>query len=223
MFAVGAPPDRPRGRRVQDPRDHGKVAFTVPLRDRALSVSGQLGAVLRGERRALLAHHGSRTGRPAQGVLSVVVLAPSGTAGDVIGTTLFVLGAARGAALLGTHRRYPRRLFLLPGAGTVVDGSSDLRRAVHLRPKVHDGVAGHPRQRELGRACRRDVVDQGDTAESGDVGLARCALPQQPDTQPLDLAPAVVQQVQARACARRRSAGRSRPRCRRCGACAASR
>jgi len=118
MFALGAPPGSSAWDvRVEDPRERGKVAFTVPLRDRALSVSGSSERFF--EAHGVRYSHimDPRTGRPAQGVLSVVVLAASGTAGDAIGTTLFVLGAARGPALL---RRHPgtEAFFLLPTEGT---------------------------------------------------------------------------------------------------------
>jgi thiamine biosynthesis lipoprotein ApbE len=44
-----------------------------------------------------------RTGRPIQGVLAVVVLAPTGTAGDAIDNVLFVQGVERGRVFLRRH------------------------------------------------------------------------------------------------------------------------
>jgi thiamine biosynthesis lipoprotein len=114
IFAIGAPPDRPHWSvDVQDPRDARKVAFTVPLRDRALSVAG------RSEKSFEI--HGveythimdPRSGTPVRGVLSVVVLANSGTGGDALDTTLFVLGAERGRAVLRASRN-AEAYFLLP-------------------------------------------------------------------------------------------------------------
>ena len=59
----------------------------------------------------------SATGRPAEGLLSATVIARSATVADGLSTTLFVLGATRGAALLA---RYPgtEAYFLLPAADT---------------------------------------------------------------------------------------------------------
>jgi thiamine biosynthesis lipoprotein len=56
-----------------------------------------------------------RTGTPAQGVLSVAVLAASGTAADALDNALFVLGAEGGASCL---RRFAATgaLFFLPDA-----------------------------------------------------------------------------------------------------------
>jgi thiamine biosynthesis lipoprotein len=139
IYAIGAPPgQRHWNVDVQDPRDARKVAFTVPLRDRALSVAG------RSEKSFEI--HGveythimdPRTAKPVRGVLSVVVLANSGTASDALDTTLFVLGAERGCALL----RKPdnaEAYFLLPrgerdwrvvhvGAACGPDGSGNTAR-----------------------------------------------------------------------------------------------
>ena len=56
-----------------------------------------------------------RTGWPVQGILSVAVLAPSGTAGDAVDDALFVMGVERGRAYL-TDRPGMEALFFLPDA-----------------------------------------------------------------------------------------------------------
>ena len=43
-----------------------------------------------------------RTGRPVQGVLSVAVLASTGTAGDALDDAFFVMGPERSRAYLST-------------------------------------------------------------------------------------------------------------------------
>jgi thiamine biosynthesis lipoprotein len=114
IFAIGAPPNQSHWNvDVQDPVDARKLAFTVPLRNRALSVAG------RSEKSFEI--HGveythildPRSAAPVRGVLSVVVLANNGTGGDALDTALFVLGVERGRTLLG-RTRDAEAYFLLP-------------------------------------------------------------------------------------------------------------
>lgn len=56
-----------------------------------------------------------RTGRPVQGVLSVAVLASSGTAGDALDNALFVLGPERSRSYL-TMLSDVEAFFFLPGS-----------------------------------------------------------------------------------------------------------
>ena len=81
IYALGAPPGRDGWDvMIQDPIDPGKIAFTVQLKDRALSVAGSSEKSF--EAGGITYSHimDPRAGRPAQGVLSVAVLASSGTA-----------------------------------------------------------------------------------------------------------------------------------------------
>jgi thiamine biosynthesis lipoprotein len=116
VYALGTPPDKPHWTiAIQDPLDSLKVAFDVPLENRALSISGvsekffELGGVR-------YSHiMDPRTGRPVEGVLSVIVQAPTGTAGDAIDNVLFVQGVERGRAFLRRHAGV-QATFLLPDA-----------------------------------------------------------------------------------------------------------
>jgi thiamine biosynthesis lipoprotein len=93
IYALGAPPGRDGWNvTIQDPIDPRKTALTVGLKDRALSVAGS--AEKSFESRGVTYSHimDPRTGNPAQGVLSVAVLARSGTAGDALDNAFFVLG-----------------------------------------------------------------------------------------------------------------------------------
>ena len=115
IYALGRPPDRPHWTvEIQDPLDPRHIAFSVPLTNRALSVSGvsEKSFELDGVRYSHIMD--PRTGRPARGVLGVIVQAPRGTAGDAIDNVLFVAGAERGRVFL---RRHPDvdAIFLLPG------------------------------------------------------------------------------------------------------------
>ena len=117
IFALGAPPGREAWDvDIQDPVDTGRVALTVHLKDRALSVSGTSEKSF--ERDGIVYSHimDPRTGRPVQGVLSVAVLAATGTAGDALDDALFVQGVERSRAYL---RRLPatEAIFFLPEDG----------------------------------------------------------------------------------------------------------
>jgi thiamine biosynthesis lipoprotein len=104
VFGLGAPPGRPGWDvEVQDPTDPTATALRVRLKDRALSVSGSYEKSF--EKDGVRYSHimDPRTGRPVQGVLSVAVLAPTGTAGDALDDVFFVLGVE-------ASRPYIRRL-----------------------------------------------------------------------------------------------------------------
>jgi len=58
-----------------------------------------------------------RTGTPAQGVLSVVVLASTGTEGDALDDAFFVLGPDRSQAYLN-RLRATEAFFFVPTAST---------------------------------------------------------------------------------------------------------
>jgi FAD:protein FMN transferase len=93
IFGLGAPPGREAWDvAIQDPIDPRKIALTVPLKDRALWVAGSSEKSF--ESAGVTYSHimDPRTGRPAQGMLSVAVLADSGTAGDALDNAFFVLG-----------------------------------------------------------------------------------------------------------------------------------
>lgn len=114
VYGSGAPPGRKAWEvGVQDPLAPGKVAFTVHLRDRALSVAGssekyfEIGS-------ARYSHiMDPRSGRPVQGVLSVAVLADTGTDGDALDEALFVKGVEKSRAYVA-RRSGMQAYFLLP-------------------------------------------------------------------------------------------------------------
>jgi thiamine biosynthesis lipoprotein len=116
IYGLGAPPGREAWDvEVQDPAGGGRVALTVPLRDRALSVSGR--AEKSFERDGIVYAHimDPRTARPVQGILSVAVLTTTGTAGDALDDAFFVEGVERTRSAL---RRRPKTeaIFFLPEA-----------------------------------------------------------------------------------------------------------
>jgi FAD:protein FMN transferase len=100
-YGLGAPPGRDAWDvAIQDPVDPRKTALTVRLKDRALSVAGS--AEKSFESGGVTYSHimDPRTGKPAQGVLSVAVLTDSGAAGDALDNAFFVLGPESSRAYL---------------------------------------------------------------------------------------------------------------------------
>ena len=93
IFGLGAPPGaKAWDVNVEDPLDARRVALTMHLKDRALSVSGS--AFKSFEQDGVRYAHvmDPRTARPVPHRLSVAVLAPTGTAGDALDNAFFVLG-----------------------------------------------------------------------------------------------------------------------------------
>jgi len=124
IYALGSPPVLDGWDvMIQDPVDPQKIARTVRLKDRALSVAGSSEKSFEsgGVRYSHIMN--PRTGEPVQGILSVAVLARSGTAGDALDDALFVLGPVHSGEYL---KRLPGIdvAFFLPDASrgwTVID------------------------------------------------------------------------------------------------------
>jgi thiamine biosynthesis lipoprotein len=116
IYGLGAPPGRDAWDvMIQDPIDPRKIALTIRLKDRALSIAGssersfEAGGVTYSH---IMDPH---TGRPVQGVLSAAVLARSGTAGDALDDAFFVLGPEGSRAYL-RQLRGTEVFFFLPAA-----------------------------------------------------------------------------------------------------------
>ena len=130
VFGLGAPPGQTGWEvGVQDPVDPAAAAFNVHLKDRALSISGSYEKSF--EKDGVTYSHimDPRAARPVQGVSSVAVLAPSGTAGDALDDAFFVQGVER-------SRSYLKRL---PGTEAFFFLPSPRRRwtLVHLHGPTH--------------------------------------------------------------------------------------
>jgi FAD:protein FMN transferase len=124
VFGIGAPPGEDAWRvSVQDPLDAARIAFTVALRDRAVSVAGSSEKFFARGRRRYGHIMNPRTGRPVQDVLTVAVLAPTGTAGDALDDALFVRGVEASRTSLAEQQGV-EAYFLLP--------ARDGWRMVHL-------------------------------------------------------------------------------------------
>jgi FAD:protein FMN transferase len=101
IYGLGAPPGRKGWDvSVQDPVDPSRTALTVRLRHRALSVSGRAEKSFVSKGVSYSHIMDPRRGTPVPGVLSVVVLAETGTAGDALDDAFFVQGVAGTRAYL---------------------------------------------------------------------------------------------------------------------------
>ena len=126
----GRRPARRHGRsRCRIRLDSRKTAFSLALKDRALSVAGSSEKSFEADGVRYSHIMDPRTGRPAQGVLSVAVLTTTGTAGDALDNAFFVLGPEQEPRLSASASRH--RGHLLP-AGREADGWTD-------RPRVARG------------------------------------------------------------------------------------
>lgn len=104
LYALGAPPGSAGSTSagwevtLQDPLDARKTVMTLTLKDRAFSIAGR--AEKSFERHGVTYSHimDPRTAQPVQGILSVAVLAPTGTAGDALDDVLFVQGVEKSRA-----------------------------------------------------------------------------------------------------------------------------
>ena len=74
------------------PLREGKRLGEIRLRDRALATSGSAKQFFRHQGRRYSHILDPRTGRPAEGVLSATVLAPTAAEADAVSTALFVMG-----------------------------------------------------------------------------------------------------------------------------------
>jgi len=94
IYCLGNPPDEPAGWRVEikDPHDELKAAAEVTLRDQSLSTSGSYEKFFMAEGKIFSHIMDPRTGYPAQGSLSVSVIAPLTLDSEVWAKPYFILG-----------------------------------------------------------------------------------------------------------------------------------
>ncbi len=108
IYGLGAPPGE-KGWRVQirDPKDENKNVAEVLLKDESMSTSGNYEKFFRAEGKTYSHIMDPRTGWPAQGVLSVSVIAPRTIDSEAWTKPLFVNGRAWAAK----HKPSPLRAF----------------------------------------------------------------------------------------------------------------
>ena len=91
---------------IRDPRDAAQLIARLPLREQAISTSGDYVRYFQeGDKRI---HHilEPTTGLPASGVSSATVIGPDAVITDALATSVFVLGVEKGIRLLATLPDY---------------------------------------------------------------------------------------------------------------------
>jgi thiamine biosynthesis lipoprotein len=94
IYGMGAPPDEPRGWpvKIKDPWDNRKTLAEVWLKDNSMSTSGSYEKFFRAEGKMYAHIMDPRTGYPAQGSVSVSVVAPRTVDSEVWAKPYFVNG-----------------------------------------------------------------------------------------------------------------------------------
>ncbi len=116
IYAIGSPPDEPRGWRlqIQDPLDSNKSAAGVFLKDTSLSTSGGYEKFFEAGGRKYSHIMDPRTGYPVNGVLAVSVICPRTLDSEIWAKPFYVLGRD------WTRKHAPQgfRVFLCEGDAT---------------------------------------------------------------------------------------------------------
>jgi thiamine biosynthesis lipoprotein len=94
IYGMGAPPGNSKGWyvRVRDPKDEKKTAAEVYLRDESISTSGNYEKFFWAEGKLYSHIMDPRTGFPAEGMLSVSVIAPKTLDSEVWAKPYYILG-----------------------------------------------------------------------------------------------------------------------------------
>jgi FAD:protein FMN transferase len=94
IYGMGAPPDQPRGWKVEikNPWDSSKTVAEVVLKDMSMSTSGSYEKFFRAEGKTYAHIMDPRTGYPAQGSVSVSVIAPETIDSEAWAKPYFVNG-----------------------------------------------------------------------------------------------------------------------------------
>jgi thiamine biosynthesis lipoprotein len=110
---------------IRHPRLDDEIVTRLPLIDEAISTSGDYERFFEEDGRRY--HHiiDPATGEPTEGLLSVTIIGPDATMTDGLSTTVFVLGAEDGLALIESLAEYE---------AIVVDASGQLSYSSGLEP-----------------------------------------------------------------------------------------
>ncbi len=119
MLASGSPPGADRWRiGIRDPRDRVPYFARLLLTGEAVATSGKYEQFVAADGKTYGHILDPRSGRPAEGLISVTVVAPSAMLADAWGTALFVLGPER-AKRKALERGDLAAVLVQPGAAGV--------------------------------------------------------------------------------------------------------
>jgi FAD:protein FMN transferase len=124
VYGLGSPTRDDRGWLVgiQNPYDSGQHLATVRLRDRALGTSGTANQYFEyaGQRYGHILD--PRTGRPADELAAVSVLAPDAATADALSTALFVMGLDKATVFCHDHAEIAALIVLKPESSSGTNG-----------------------------------------------------------------------------------------------------
>jgi thiamine biosynthesis lipoprotein len=124
---------------IRDPRDRLPYFAKITLSGEGISTSGKYEQFVAADGKTYGHIMDPRTGRPAEGLLSVTLVSRSALTCDSWDTPLFVLGPAKARALARAHADFDA-ILVTPGAGGVdtVWVESPLKDRVVLDPAARD-------------------------------------------------------------------------------------
>jgi thiamine biosynthesis lipoprotein len=141
MAALGHPPDAAAWRvGIRNPHDRTKFFARLLLRDQAISTSATYEQFVAVDGRTYGHIMDPRTGRPAEGLLSVTVVAASALETDAWDTGLFVLGPVAGRRIAQEHPEL-HAVFVAPGTGGI--DTVWVENALHDRFSLEPGEDAH--------------------------------------------------------------------------------
>ncbi|MET0005302.1 MAG: FAD:protein FMN transferase [Candidatus Thiodiazotropha sp.] len=110
---------------IQAPRDKARMAAMLPLVDNAISTSGDYERFF--ELDGIRYHHiiSPKTGRSADTLQSVTIIGPNATRTDALSTSVFVLGAEKGMALINRLQDVDAVIIDKDGKMNTSDGFAD--------------------------------------------------------------------------------------------------
>jgi thiamine biosynthesis lipoprotein len=125
IYCLGNPPDEPAGWRVEikDPHDELKAAAEITLKNQSLSTSGSYEKFFMAEGKTFSHIMDPRTGYPAQGTLSVSVIAPLTLDSEIWAKPYFILGPQWVAA----HKPRDFRVFYCADSSAAVESKQILK------------------------------------------------------------------------------------------------
>jgi thiamine biosynthesis lipoprotein len=142
LLCLGAPPGRERWRvGVRDPRKRDRLFARVETAGGAVATSGSYERYVMIDGRRYGHIMNPATGRPAEGLLSVTVLASDATTADGLSTALFVMGLESGRRLLRDSFPDVESVFVAAPEGSGpprVTASRSLEGRFTLLPEIED-------------------------------------------------------------------------------------
>ncbi|HYB50096.1 MAG TPA: FAD:protein FMN transferase [Burkholderiaceae bacterium] len=117
---------------VRDPRRPGELVAVIPLKDVAVSTSGDYERYF--EEDGVRFHHvlDPRTGKSPSAVHSVTIIAPDGLTSEALSKTVFVMGVAKGMELIDSQKDVDA---IVVDAHGVLHYSSGLRQQRPEKPQ----------------------------------------------------------------------------------------